>query len=248
MFRSLKSIFGYSIQATDDDIGKISNAYFDDEKWIIRYLVVDTGSWLVGKQVLLSPVAFVPPNAKPDWSTQTVPVFLTQQQIKEAPAEYTEQTVSRKNEMDLANYYHWPNYWNNDPFLTQNVPYTIPLIKAREESKSENHLRSSKEVLGYHIHGTDGDIGHVEDIIFDDESWHIMYFVVNTRNILPDKKVLLPLLWVKEISWAQSNVKVDLTCQSIKDGPVYNPEESVNRETEEVLYDYYGRPKYWINT
>jgi sporulation protein YlmC with PRC-barrel domain len=240
-------MYDYRINAQDGEIGKVYDIFIDDEKWIIRYLVVDTGTWLSGRRVLLSPVAFTPPNEKPDWSTQTVPVFLTKKEVQNAPDVYADKPISRQKEIDMAQYYQWPYYWVNDPYMVPYTPYFPQTQELREEAKGDSHLRSTKEVNGYHIETTDGTIGHIEDYIFDDELWNILYCVANTRNILPGKKVLLPLLWIRDIDWAESKVHVDVTTEQVKNGPTYDPEKPVNREQEEVIYDYYGRPRYWAS-
>ena len=107
-------------------------------------------------------------------------------------------------------------------------------------------LRSLEEVKGYHIQATDGKIGHVEDFIVDDESWEVRYLVVDTRKWLHGKQVLLSPKWIKEINWLESNVHVDLSREAVRNSPQYDPFSPVNREYEIKLYDYYGRPKYWL--
>jgi uncharacterized protein YrrD len=113
------------------------------------------------------------------------------------------------------------------------------------EVEGDPHLRSTREVIGYYIEASDGDIGHVEDFIIDVEAWMIRYMVVNTRNWLPGKNVLVAPEWITAMSWGESKVMVDLTRDSIKSSPEFDPSAPVNRVYEEQLYDFYGRPKYW---
>lgn len=108
------------------------------------------------------------------------------------------------------------------------------------------YLRSCKEVLGYHIQASDGEIGHVEDFICDDETWVMRYAVVDTRNWLPGKKVLLATWWINQVNWDSKKVAVDLSKDTIKNSPEYDPSAPVNRQYEEIFFDYYGRPKYWL--
>jgi sporulation protein YlmC with PRC-barrel domain len=248
MLRSVKSILGYRIEATDGGIGKIVDAYFNDAEWVIRYMVVDTGSWLSGRRVLLSPAAFVDPKTRHDWDKETIPVTLTKEQVQSAPDILSDKPISRQMEIDIAQYYRWPYYWTSDPALVSEKSYLFPGLNNREEKTGDTHLRSSNEVIGYYIKAADGDIGHVNDLIVDIDSWQINYFVVDTGNILPGKKVLISLQWIKDISWSKSKVEVELTCAKVKDSPAYDPDAPVNREMEEVIYDYYGRPKYWDKT
>jgi hypothetical protein len=116
---------------------------------------------------------------------------------------------------------------------------------AAEEQDRDPHLRSTKEVIGYHIQAVDGEIGHVEDLIVDDEEWFLRYLVVDTRNWLPGKAVLVAPGWAKRVDWVKRKVHVDLPQEAIRDSPEFDPSRPVNREYEVRLYDYYGRPHYW---
>ena len=109
----------------------------------------------------------------------------------------------------------------------------------------QGRLRSVDEVIGYNIQATDGDIGHVEEFIVDDDTWIIRWFVVDTRNWLPGRKVLVAPDWVTRTSWGDRDVHVDVTRARIKDCPEYDPGLPINRRYEQQLYDYYGRPVYW---
>ncbi len=108
--------------------------------------------------------------------------------------------------------------------------------------RDDSHLRSTREVTGYHIHATDGEIGHVEDFIVDDETWAVRYVVVGTRNWLPGKKVILSPRWIKRVEWADSSLYFDLTRESVKNSPEFDPSKADNRDYEAYLYDHYGRP------
>ena len=81
MLRSLKILLGDTVVANDGDIGKVHDFYFHDDTWIIRYLVVDTGHWLPGRKVLITPSAL----GKPDWDALTFPVALTRGASGEEP-------------------------------------------------------------------------------------------------------------------------------------------------------------------
>ena len=108
-------------------------------------------------------------------------------------------------------------------------------------------MRSAAHVTGYHIEAKDGEIGHVEDFIIDDETWEIRYMVVDTRNWLAGKKVLIAPRWIDRVSWNDSKVYVSLSREAIKNVPEYH-QDTLNREYEGKLYDHYNRPKYWDST
>jgi hypothetical protein len=248
MLRSISEIFGYVIQARDGEIGKVHDFYFDDETWHIRYLVIDTGKLLPGRKVLIVPSAI----AEPDWRSHILPVELTKDKILKAPDIDVDKPVSRQHEFELHKHYGWAPYWI--PFGAPGIGAVPPSPVEKEEEKekeskpedeSDSHLRSAKEVIGYHIQALDGEIGHVEDFIVEDIVQIIRYMVVDTRNWLPGKKVLIAPLWIEKFSWKDSKVFVDMLREAIKESPEFNPSEPVNRRYEERLYDFYGRPKYW---
>jgi hypothetical protein len=244
VLRSVKSLYGYKILAKDGAIGKLYEFLFEDETWIIRYLVADTGGWLPARQVLISPVAF----GTPEWESKSFPVILTREQVENSPGIEKDQPVSRRHQIELFKYYGWPPYW---PIGSYQVPSPPEWDedrpeKAKEEGEKVNpHLRSSREVTGYAIEASNGDIGHVDDFITDDEEWALRYIVIDTRNWLPGRKVLIAPRWIQSIDWETKKVIMALTRELIKNSPEYDPEKPVNREYEVRLYDYYGRPKYW---
>ena len=248
MLRSVKELFGYKIQARDGELGIVHDFFFDDEKWIIRYLVVDTGDWLPGRKVLVSPQAL----GIPDWEAQTFSVQLNKEQIKLSPDIDVDKPVSCQHETQIHEHYGWDFYWlpgahhwsgHVSPPSGEKPERNYP--EPTHQRPDDYHLRSTKEVTGYHIHASDGDIGHVEDFIMDDISLVLRYMVVDTRDWLPGRKVLVSPFWVEKVSWGDSKVYVDLTKDQVKKSPEYDPADPVNRRYEEKLYDYYGRPKYW---
>ncbi|MBD3384101.1 PRC-barrel domain containing protein [candidate division KSB1 bacterium] len=244
MLRSVKDLQGYKILATDGEIGRVHEFYFDDENWVLRYMILDTGKWLPGRRVLISPVAL----GQPDWSSRLLPVVLSKEQIENSPPVSKEEPVSRQHEIDLVKYYDWPTYWPVSPI---GAPPEGVMERAADEVETHEetgdpHLRSTREVSGYHIEASDGEIGHVEDFIVDDDNWIIRYLVIDTRNILPGKKVIISPQWVKKVNWEESYVQILLSQESVKQSPEYDPSQPVNREYEENLYDYYGRPRYWV--
>ncbi|MCX7012546.1 MAG: PRC-barrel domain-containing protein [Candidatus Sumerlaeota bacterium] len=245
MLRSIKKILGYRIQATDSQIGEVDDFLFDGRQWTIRYLVADTGHWLPGRQVLIAPASL----GHADWSKRILPVKLTRQQVEDSPEISTDQPVSRQRQILLHQHYGWPLYWDEADMSGAMIGAMIPRLseveKGAEAPQGDPNLRSAREIRGYSIEALDGLIGHVDDFIVEDDSWIIRYLVVETRNLLPGKRVLLAPSWVKSLVWEERRVHVDLTRAAIENSPEFNPADPVNRVYEEVLCDYYGRPKYW---
>lgn len=226
MLRIVQELHGYPILATDGQIGKVDEFYFDDEEWKIRYLVVGIGKWLLGQRVLISPAVL----GKPNQMAHMLPVTLTQEQVKNSPDIDQDKPVCRQPKID-----YWPGL---------EIPASLEVADQDEAHKPDPHLRSTKRVAGYHVQARDGQIGHVEDFIVDDETWIIRYLVVNTRNLLPGKKVLVAPRWVDRVSWLGSNVFVDLPRASIKDKPDYDPLALAKRVSEQHALAHHGWPKF----
>ncbi len=192
---SVKDLKGNAIGATDGDIGKLDDFYFDDESWTIRYLVAETGNWLLNRKVLVSPFAI----GKADLARERLNVTLTKKQVEESPSIDTDKPVSRQHEAYYHDYYGYPYYWNGPylwgptyyPQLQVAVQKRIEEQRAKREKAGDLHLRSINNVTGYHIEATDGAIGHVEDFIIDDETWEIRYLVVDTQNWWPGRRCWL---------------------------------------------------------
>jgi sporulation protein YlmC with PRC-barrel domain len=249
MKRSVSHLVGGTVRAKDGDLGRVEEFYFDDHKWIIRYMVVDTRRWLQGRQVLISTAAL----KKPKWKSRVFPVNLTKEQVRNSPSIDTDKPVSRQHEAKLHNYYDWPIYWITGLEPYAGIGYPVPTHlsppargkKAPPEEPADPNLRSTRQVTGYYIQAIDGEIGHVQDFIVDDETGAIRYLAVNTHNWLPGRKVLVFPAWISRVSWDKSKVFVDLSRESVKNSPAFDPSKPVSRGYEERLFDHYGKPKYW---
>jgi hypothetical protein len=250
MLRSLKDLEHYQVGATDGDIGKVENFLLDDERWIIRYLVVDRGGLLEDRQVLISPISF----GEPDWATQRFHLKLTMAKIRNSPGIDMDEPVSRQKEREFHRYYGYNCYWGSSGIWGMAAyPGSLAEVQDQEtpgaaldQGTDDHHLRSAREVRGYHVQGSDDAIGHIDDFIVDDETWAVRYLVVDTSNWWFGKKVLVAPLWATEISWEERKVHLDLSRQAIKDSPQWDAGIAINREYETHLYDYYGRPAYWV--
>ena len=100
---------------------------------------------------------------------------------------------------------------------------------------------------GYHIQAADGEIGHIEDFIIDDETWAIRYLIIDTRNWWPGKKVLIAPQWIERVSWSESVAIVNLSREIIKQAPEYTEESQLTRDYETTLYRHYNRQGYWVD-
>lgn len=278
MLRQSKDLLKLSIAATDGEIGAVKNLYFDDENWTVRYLVVEAGSWLSSRKVLISPIA----AGKPDWANKLLPVSLTREQVRHSPDLDTDMPVTRQHETEHLDYYSYPYYWGGlDLWGTGGYPNMLlpgyagfgsaeaaraeadnaqardekrlhaPAQKSDDdkagpqEARADPHLRSCNAVVGYHIEAADGEIGHVQGLLVDEESWAVRYLVVNTSNWWLGHDVLVAPQWIKRVSWAERSVAVELTREALKQAPWYDPALPFTREMEIAVYKHYGRAGYW---
>ena len=258
MLRKAKQLHDFEIRASDGVLGKVKDFYFDDHHWALRYLVVETGSWLERRRVLLSTNAIT----GTDWPHGLLGVNLTQEQVRNSPNIDTNEAVTRSQEADLHHYYGWPAYWlgagygMGGPILGPAMPdagatlgtgvgvavsrdaaVTVPPFGAlaptvRRAPSGDPHLRRGRGVAGYHIEAADGSIGHLEDYLIDDVTWDIRYLVIDTRNWLPGRKVVVYPELITEVNWAESRLHVTLTRDEIRGAPSYDPDA--------VSDDYYA--------
>jgi len=248
MLRSSKELQVYRIHATGGEIGHLEDFYFDDREWDINYFVVDIGTWLHGKKVLMSPHAVTGVHE----ATKTIYTPFTIEQIRRSADVRSHRPVALQQPHDYYLYLGWPHYVGlsaiNDS--TRGSVSKISDRKRHEDSgrsierSYDEHLRSSKVVSHYHIIAVDGEIGHFEDFIVDDQTWAIRYAIAVTGNWWSGKKVLLPAEWVLWISWEESNVYVGLRRERIATAPAFEPGQRLTHELELEIYNHYKHSRY----
>jgi hypothetical protein len=249
MLRNASVINGYAIAASDGRLGTVSDFLFDDASWLVRWLVVDTGNWLPGRKVLLPPSVL----GHPDQMGYEFPVRLTMQQVKDSPDIDSDRPVSRQMETNIYDYYGWSPYWGTGFYMGGYgyMPGTMAMSPslgsrrheediARTQNDGDPHLRSIEAVTSYHIHASDGEIGHVEDFLVEDADWSIHYLVVDTKNWWPGKKVLISPRSAREIDWKDKLVNLNVDRQTVKDSPAYDASTMVDRAYEKHFHNYYG--------
>jgi hypothetical protein len=247
MLINAKTLRGYKLNGLDGEVGKVKEFYFDDRHWAIRYLVADTGNWLTGRQVLISPYALVAVNK----DAEHIDIDLTKKQIEDSPSLDSDKPVSKQFEEAYFGYYGYPMYWGG-PAMWGYYPRVVRerekwRASNKEEKKWDPNLRSTNDVSNHHIQATDGEIGHVEDFIIDDETWAIRYLIIDTKNWWPGKKVLISPHWIERVSWSESKVFVNLTREKIKQSPEYSEESLLTRDYETKLHQHYNRRGYWFD-
>lgn len=261
MFHDTNQIKNFAIEATDGEIGHVKDFYFDDDAWAIRYLVVNAGSWLTSREVLISPISI----REPDWSARTLAVSITKDQVRNSPSIDTDQPVSRQNEEQYLGYYGYGNYWGDaglwgggmfpyamDPGYAGYAGYganrgererELAADLQAESARHRNddpHLRSCNAVAGYHLSATDGEIGHVAGYLVDEHTWAIRYLIVDTSNWWMGHKVLVAPGWITGVHWSGKTVAVDLSREAVKAAPVYDPTAEWSHQMDLDLHRHYG--------
>jgi PRC-barrel domain len=247
MLRRMNDLENYAVRATDGMIGHVNDFYFDDETWVVRYLVIETGDWLLHRKVMISPIAINRPN----WQEKILPVALTKEQVKNSPEIDTDKPVSRQHEMRYNGYFGYPYYWGGGGLVDgEYYPYT-GLAEATESAADQTeaephenddlHLRSCKAVAYSHIHATDGEIGQVSGMLADEASWAIRYLIVDTSNGRPGHQVLVAPQSIIDVNWSTATVAVNLTRQAVQDAPPYDPKVPMDQAQDVGIQQYYER-------
>ena len=260
MLNAASSLMGFEIQAEDGSLGTVSDFLFDDTTWKIRWMVVDTGHWLTGRKVLVHPSAVI----SAEYRDRELTVSLTKKRVQDSPDILTDRPVSQQMQDDLFNHYGWDPLWGGGmyggamfgggmgaiaaPLSAPAYFGTAGALEAERDVTDRNegdpHLRSITEVTGYHAHATDGDLGHVRDILFDRAGWVIRYLIIDTAKWWIGQQVLISPAAVSGVDWSDRHVRLDLTRDKVKSSPAWDPADIVTGDYERQLHDYYNWPGY----
>ncbi|MBV9080131.1 MAG: PRC-barrel domain containing protein [Elusimicrobia bacterium] len=249
MLITTSHLIGCGLKSQDGSLGSVADLYFDDFNWTVRYLVANTGGWLTGRQVLLSPESL----CEPEPSGKSLKVCLTRDQIQNSPPLDADKPVNRQQEEALRRYYDWTPYWGTpvaDPLRPdvyspeQAAVVAMARRKAAppEQEKGDPHLRSVEDVVGYAVEVKDGELGRIHDFIVDTGVWSLRYAVINTAPWLPGRKVLLGAEWILSVDWDRQTARVELTRDQVRNSPVYEPAKPIDRQLEEKIKAHYGSP------
>jgi hypothetical protein len=248
MLHKLLDLKKFTIDASDGRAGVVKDVFFQEDTWVVRYLVVDTGGWITGREVLVVPAMV----EAVDWQGKHVHVRATRDQIERAPGVALDQPPSRELEQTYFDYYSMPYYWHEPMdygrFITTPSVDAATAQSLTDERLAQIHdskLRSAKETAGYKVQCKDSLIGHLDDFVVDDESWGVRYVVVDTGKFFLGHNVLLATHWVEDVDWQEEHMVVDLTSEQVKDAPEFDPAEPLGREYEESLHGHYGKTGYW---
>jgi len=237
MRRSLRGMLGADVSTLDGALGRLLDVYYDDRLWTVRYLAVgEIGE--DGAARLVSPLAVERVGGDPERIT----LALDLERMLAAPDLTLEQPVSLQAEKAYFDFFGWPYYWEGpyawgawgvptapmppfstlpaagyDAFTGEVAAPESDEATPPEGSEASHHLRSADETIGYHVQALDGEIGHTDDFLADERSWHITTVVVNTRNWWFGKKVELPVREVTHVDWGSQLMFVDVTRDQVRE-------------------------------
>jgi hypothetical protein len=248
------ALIGYAIEANDGHVGTVKTFLFDDTTWKIRWLVIDTGHWLIDRQLLVHPSAI----GAADHRLRHLSVKLTKAQIEASPDIHQDAPVTMQMESHLYSYYGWDPYWGPDYYGGGvaglgmaggfGAPYPVGQ-RAMEEDRIQRgsddgdpHLRSVVALRDYGIHATDGTIGHVENFLLDEETWTIRYMIVDTRDWWFGAHVLIAPFAVSSIDWNDKQIRLNVSREQVKTSPPWDPAAMVGAMDERGLHTHYGWP------
>jgi hypothetical protein len=212
MLLNTKELYGHKLAATDGEIGHVKDFLFDDKTWVIRYLVADTGAWLPGRLVLLSPHSFI----RWDQQEKTLHVSLDRKHIENSPSIDAHRTVSRQFEVEYYRHYGWPAYWTGGAIWgLGGFPVVVPpppgeIIDRTHRHHDDKHLQSAQAIAGYYAQTPGGTIGDVKGFLVNDKSWAIRELVVQTGHWYSGQSIHVSPSQVQRIDYDESKVHMNL--------------------------------------
>ncbi len=214
MLQSVHHRFGQTLRATDGEIGRAKDFYFDDQSWALRYLVADTGHWLSGRLVLIAPQAFG--HLYPEG--EVLLVKLSRQQIEDSPSIDAHLPVSRQHEEDYHRHFGFAYYAELLPFWgSTGAPVIQPpsFGPGATRTADDAHLRSAREVIGYSVTASDGTVGEIKDFMVDGRTWVIRHLVIRSEHGAAE--LLIPTEKVSRVSYEESTVFIDSTRAALRE-------------------------------
>jgi hypothetical protein len=239
MLQASNALARSRLEAVDGEVGTCEALYFDDVRWAVRFLLVDSSKWLSGRSTLISPVAIgeVRPRER------EILVELTRIQIASSPPFDPAQPLSRPYEVEYFDYYRWPAYWSCEPAGTRMKSH--PGETADSTRTDAVYLHASKELIGASVVARDAAVGVVADIVVDIRYWIIRYLLV--EEVTPHDGRLLPVSpgWIAQLNWRDRVVEVDIGAAAMDSAPTLRSARDINRDYEVRLHHHFGRPGYW---
>lgn len=236
MKRTVNNLLGYKLQTDDGAVGRVFDLFFDDQLWQIRHLVVETGHWLSMRRVLLAPSTIRTFAG----DSRELFVTLSRQEVLLSPHPNTHQPVSRQEALLLSERCscHAPRETCTKTALINSSSRN----HRRKSCEGDPHLRSFREVRKYALSDGDRSIAVVDDVVFDDGDYRIVFVVLSSNDWFDRRRFSLPAAALSHISWADRTFVTKCRLQKLDELPLFRPCSPVNSQEELVWLDYCGRP------
>jgi hypothetical protein len=253
MKQVISALQGFAIQATDGPMGGVADFLFDETTWKVRWLVVECGTWLRGRKVLLHPSAISATGA----ADRRFEVNLSKAEVEASPDVSQDEPVSGQMEARLYSHYDVDPMWGAPNLAAPAGAIASPFLAApyfgagadpsadretRLRPEGETHLRGFAEVVGYRIDANDGEIGHLENLVLDDADWSLVYLVVDTSNWWFGKRVLIAPVAVLSIDWLDRRIRLDVSRETVQSSPIWDPLAAFDEMYSKRLHSHYGWP------
>ena len=225
MLLSARELTGYTVLARDGRLGTIEDFHFNSRDWVIQYVIVNSLDWPIGRWLLMPPSAV----ERTDLEASVLLVKVTKGDIKKSSRVDTNDPVSRQQEIGSAHCHKRFTYW--DRITGSEGPDSTPVgVQAGKTSESDEvssakpKPQSAEEILGFRILARDGEVGRLEDLIVESETWAVNYLLVTTRNSPPGGRALLAPCWITCVARDTFEIRVDLKRDTIRNSPEFSPE------------------------
>ncbi len=238
----------FDVVGKDEDFGSVDDALIDEKDLTIRYFTVKTGNWFSGEKMYISPASIESINV----NDEVITTDITKEEAENAPRLEGRELIDRTYETNFHTHYGLNPYWTGPGVwgtsftareLAAQQPVAMP--EPEEDSKGEPEIYKAKDIIRYEFAAQDDSFGQVEDLLIEEDSYKVRYFVIDTRKFFGGKKVLISADWVENIDWIKAQIQTNVTKEQVENSPEYLPEIPLSREMEVDLYSYYNRAPYW---
>ncbi len=236
MLRSMSELIGYTVSCNDGAIGKLFDFFFDDEFGELRYLVVDVGDWLPGRKIFL----YINELSTPDWNSKSFPGYFTKQEVENCPHLDSQYQLTRNDEKELFRHFKWNPYWNDSKDESSSTVESMQHSNLAADSLSSNNefgtLRSFRQAMECGIEAEDGILGHLSDMILNDENWQIVFLVADAKNVNPGKNIILAWQWLKYFDWIYLTIHMEIRKDKIRQHSLLHSNQSQKRQNKTHSY------------
>lgn len=207
----LSDIWSYRVHARDGTLGAVTDLYFDDVYWQIRYLVVTGGSAKAARRKwLLAPETI----SRTDRECGLISMALRQAEVHGSPAVAAERTLPRQEESRLRTHYGLADYWPAQP---------APGVVAPSPPGDGHQLHSLGAILGYRVCAGPDDIGCLSDLVIDDHSWEIESIEVEANPWLPTKRFWVQPAYIQQVRGSRQQIALTIPREAVLRGLTSEP-------------------------